>query len=245
MKKWVLSVTAILFIFTSEITTAQNGANPDDMRFGIRGGLSLYSIETEASFGGFGNASETSGSKVGFAAGVFVEIPLTDIFSFQPELLFVQKGGSDSGDFFEDDDFFDDGGNGDSESLTFNYLDLPLLARANIPFERDFSPYVVAGPSIGYLLSASASSGDDEDIDEFYKSFNFGFILGAGVEFGNLSVDLRYDIGLTNIFDDSLFEEEFDDEFDDGFDDFFDDLFDGFELSQKTSGFIISVGYRF
>ncbi len=245
MKKWILSFTAIFLLFTSEITFAQGAINPDDVRFGIRGGLSIYSIETEASFGGFGNASETSGSKVGFAAGVFAEIPLTNIFSFQPELLFVQKGGSDSGDFVEDDDFFDDNGDGDSVSLTFNYLDIPLLARANIPLERDFSPYVVAGPSIGYLLSASASSGDDDDIDEFYKSFNFGFVLGAGMEFGNLSVDLRYDIGLTNIFDDSLFEEEFDDEFDDGFDDFFDDIFDEFEFTQKTSGFIISVGYRF
>lgn len=250
MRIIAVAITSVLFtiVGTASLQAQVVNNNPSDVKetsFGIRGGLTLYSIETEVSGGFFGSASETSGTKIGLAAGIFAEIPFNNVFSFQPELLLVQKGGSDSGDFSDEDDFFGDGESSDSESLTFNYLDLPLLARANIPLDRDFSPYVVAGPSIGYLLSVSASSGDDEDIDEFFKSFNLGFIIGAGVEFGNLSVDLRYDIGLTNIFDDSFFEEEFDDEFDDGFDDFFDDFFDGIDFSQKTSGLIISVGYRF
>lgn len=251
MKKIILIFSSILFVLlpvstlTAQVLEDDSPSEAGDISFGVRGGLTLYSIETEVSGGLFGNISETSDNKLGFALGVFAEIPLTPIFSFQPELLFVQKGGSEGSDPFDDDDFFDDDDDvlDEGGSLTFNYLDIPLLARANIPIEADFSPYVVAGPSIGYLLSASASAGDDEDIEEFFKSYNFSFVLGAGVDFGNLSVDLRYDIGLTNILDDSFLEDEFDD--DDDLGDFFDDLFSGIEFTQKTSGIILSVGYRF
>jgi len=236
----IFTISFLFILLGSVSANAQATTGPDDREttFGVRGGLSLYTIETEASLGAFGSASETSGSKLGFAAGLFVEVPLTNIFSFQPELLFVQKGGSDDTDPFDDDDFFDDNGDG---SLTFNYIDIPLLARANIPLDGDVTPYAVAGPSIGFLLSASASNGDDEDIDEFFKSTNIGFVLGAGVEFGNIVVDLRYDFGLTNIFDDSALESEFDDDLNGDFDDFFGD----FDFTQKTSGLQLTVGIKF
>jgi len=235
---FVLTLTASTALNAQSMNT--NSQTDREASFGIRGGLTFYSVETEVSSGLFGNISETSGTKLGFAVGVFAEFPLTNIFSFQPELMFVQKGGSDDGDFFDDDDFFNDDLNDDGGKLTLNYLDVPLLGRANIPLEADFTPYVVAGPSIGYLLSASIGDFDDDDIDDLFKSFNFGFIIGAGVEFGNLIVDLRYDIGLSNILDDSFLEDEFN-----GNDDFFDDFFSGFDFSQKTSGITLSVGLRF
>jgi len=249
MKKIIppLLLAVVLTLTTSAALFAQSmNANTQTDReasFGIRGGLTFYSVETEVSGGFFGNISETSGTKLGFAAGVYAEFPLTNIFSFQPELMFVQKGGSEDGDFFDDDDFFNDDINGGTQKLTLNYLDVPLLGRANIPLQADFTPYVVVGPSIGYLLSASINDVDDDDIDELFKSLNFGFIIGAGVEFGNLVVDLRYDIGLSNILDDSFLQDEFNG--DNDFGDIFDDFFAGIDFSQKTSGITLSVGLRF
>lgn len=243
---WLLS-TILLFLTMAPILQAQSGAyeNPSELRdvsFGVRGGLTLYSVETDIS-GGFFNVSETSDTKIGFAFGVFAEIPFTNIFSFQPELLFVQKGGSDDGDFFADDDFFDEDLEDEGGKLTLNYLDIPLLARANIPLQAEFTPYVVAGPSIGYLLSASVNDIDDDEVKELFKSLNFSFIIGAGAEFGNLFFDLRYDIGSSNILDDSFLEDELNG--DDDFGDFFDDFLSGIDFSQKTSGIILSAGYRF
>lgn len=239
MKKTVLLAgVLIVTLLTAPALVAQQAANSDrELSFGVRGGLSLYSIESEVSGGFFGNVSETSGSKIGFSAGVFAEIPINNILSFQPELLFVQKGGSDGGDPFDGDDFFDDD---EDISLTLNYIDLPLLARANVPLEGNLTPYLVAGPSVGFLVSASESSGEDGDITEFFKSTNFGFVIGAGIDIGNFTVDLRYDIGLTNILDDSIFDDQFDDD-----DDFFDDIFDDIDFTQKTSGIHLTVGVRF
>lgn len=248
MKKTIPILLVFVLTLTTSAAVFAQSMNADtrtdrEASFGIRGGLTFYSVDTEVT-GGFFNVSETSDTKLGFAAGVYAEFPLTNIFSFQPELMFVQKGGSDDGDFFDDDDdFFNGDTNSETQKLTLNYLDVPLLGRANIPLEADFTPYVVAGPSIGYLLSASVNDVDDDDLDELFKSLNFGFIIGAGVEFGNLVVDLRYDIGLSNILDDSFLEEELNG--DDDFGDFFDDFFAGIDFSQKTSGITLSVGLRF
>lgn len=87
--------------------------------------MSLYNLEISVSGGFFGDVSETSDRKIGLAAGVFAEIPTNNIFSVQPELLFIQKGGSESGDPFDDDDFFDD--YDDDASIRLNYIDLPYL----------------------------------------------------------------------------------------------------------------------
>lgn len=222
---------AVLFVFSFHQAQAQ------DTRIGIKGGLSLYS--TTISFSSFGfSIDETSDSKIGFAAGVFVEKPVSDMFSLQFEGLFVQKGGKD-----EDSDLGD--GN-----VTLSYIDVPVLLRFNIPLDKeDIEPFVYGGAFAGYLLDASAESDgediDDIDITEFLTNINYGLVLGAGVSFGMLTVDIRYDLGLANIFDDSsnIFD-ELNGEFDD-FDDFgnIGDLLGGIEVS--TKGLMLTVGVAF
>ncbi len=76
----------------------------------------------------------------------------------------------------------------------------------------DTKPYIMAGPTIGFNLSAKqkitlGSDSDEEDIKDDISSTDFGLGFGGGVNFhtGNNSifVEVRYNIGLTNINDDS------------------------------------------
>ncbi len=140
----------------------------------------MYSLEES-----FMEFSETTDSKLGFAAGLYVEKPLSDMFSLQFEALFVQKGGED-----------------EFGSETLSYVDIPVLLKVNIPLDGDITPYVYGGGFAGYLIDAKAEdNGDSYDIDEFLDDFNYGVAFGAGVSFGMFNVDIRYDMGLANILD--------------------------------------------
>ena len=181
-----------------------NEAQAQDTRFGLKGGLTMYSMETSVM--GF---SETSDNKLGFTGGLFVEKPFSDMFSLQFEALFVQKGGEDSDEVWGD------------ESLTLSYVDIPVLLKVNIPLDGDTTPYVYGGGFFGYLIDASEeANGETHDIGEFFNDFNYGVAFGAGVSFGMFNLDVRYDMGLANIVDE---DDEFGDIFGDG----------GFEVNTK------------
>ena len=165
-----------------------------ETRFGVKAGLNLSTLTGDA---------EDAKSLVGFQVGGFAEIKLTDKFAIQPEVLFSTQGAK-----------FD--GFGGDYKTELNYINVPVLAKYFIT--EAFS--VEAGPQIGFLVSAKE---EGEDIKDFTKSVDFGFNLGAGYNFTeNLSVGLRYNLGLSNIID----SEEGD-------------------AKVKNSVFGLSVGYKF
>lgn len=215
-------------------------AQAQDTRFGLKGAGALYT--TTASISAFGESiEEQSDSKTGFAAGLFIEKPFSDIFSGQIEALYVQKGGKD--DLAEAD--VEDG------DLTLSYFDLPVMLKVHVPVDGNISPFVYGGGFAGYLFDAQAESGgvsvEDEGVElrDLLADINYGLVVGAGISFGSISIDARYDIGLANIFDsdsdlirDLL--EEFEGE--EGFEEI-EQLLDGIEVT--TSGFQIALGISF
>lgn len=225
--KNVISAILTVMLFWSLGSTA---AKSQDVRFGAKAGLSFYNSTTSFSGGGI-SLDVTTDRRLGFAAGAYAIIPLNERFSFQPELMFVQKGGKSSDDdfFFDDDeDFFDDGGG--SAEMILNYLDIPLLVRFDFPTDASAAPYLTAGPVVGIFLSGKQKfNGESISIDDEIKTLNFGLSLGAGVSFNQFHFDLRYEIGLANILD-----------FDEDVDDFFD-----FDFDVTTSGLLLTVGYAF
>lgn len=188
-------------------------SNAQETKFGVKAGLNLTNLT--------GDVQDAS-SLVGFQIGGFAEIKLTDKFAIQPELLFSTQGAKNKFTDFEEGTYEYD--------TKLNYLNIPVLAKYYIT--EAFS--VEAGPQIGVLLSAKE---DGEDAKDYYKSVDFGFNVGAGYNFTeNLSVGLRYTIGLSSVYDtpDSI----------DDFDEF--DEFDGLgDLSVRNSVFALTVGYKF
>ncbi len=209
----VLSTAALIALGFNEVEA-------QDTRFGLKGGLSLYSITDS-----FGEFEETSNRNLGFAAGIFVEKPFTDIFSLQVEGLFVQKGGE-----YEDSEFGD-------EIITLSYVDVPVLLKVNIPLDGNASPYAYGGGFIGYLVDASAEeNGASIDIDEFTKDINYGLSFGAGVSFGAFNIDIRYDLGLADIYDEGDLLDDLGE---------WGDFFGLSDIKATTSGLMFTAGISF
>ncbi len=147
--------------------------------FGVKAGLNM------ANFTG----SDVSGtaSKIGANVGVFARFEISDEFTFQPELSFSMQGAQDK--------------NNSKLKINANYLNLPLMAK----YEVAEGFRLVAGPQVGFLMSAKATDGDNStDVKDGYKSIDFGLGLGAEYELeSGLFFDFRYNLGLTSLDDSS------------------------------------------
>ncbi|MNE93941.1 hypothetical protein D3C80_1918510 [compost metagenome] len=110
----------------------------------------------------------------------------------------------------------------DNTNLNLSYINIPVLAKFFVT--KAFA--VEGGPQIGFLISAKD---DGEDVKNFYKSADFGFNFGAGYNFtDNLSVGLRYTVGLSGVVDGGDY---------DDIDDYYD--------SAKNSVLALSLAYKF
>ncbi len=89
-------------------------------------------------------------------------------------------------------------------SLTTTYLNIPVLANYYV------APglAIKAGVQPGFLLSAKSKctvGGVDlsESSTDGFKKFDLSIPLGLSYEFSDFVIDARYNLGLTNIFDDN------------------------------------------
>ncbi|HEY1195020.1 MULTISPECIES: porin family protein [Flavobacterium] len=172
--------------------------NAQETRFGVKGGLNL----TTFAGGNYWDAK----SLVGAHVGGFAEIKVIERLAIQPEVLFSMQGA-------KLDDL--------NVDAKLNYINVPVLAKFFITKQWT----VEAGPQIGFLVSAKV---DGEDAKDGYKSTDFGFNFGGGYNFtDNLSVNLRYTVGVSNIADYNA--EDFDQYFD----------------SPKNSVLALSLAYKF
>jgi hypothetical protein len=125
-------------------------------------------------------------NKTGFVGGLFVTAPLSDVISIQPEFLYSMIGAKSDFEGFK-------------STIDVRVFQVPILLRA------DFSgstvrPFVLAGPSFGFKLSAKEKfEGDEDDLDDTVESVDLGFTIGGGVQFGAGSLEVRYTHGLRNL----------------------------------------------
>lgn len=127
-------------------------------------------------------------NKAGALIGGFVDVGFTDRLSFQPELLFSQKGTR-----FEQD--------GDDYTVVYDVVQLPLLFKVQLGSGTGARPYVVVGPGFGFRTTAKLTTGDDEEDlgDDEVHSMDYSGIVGAGVRFGRALVEARYDHGFRDL----------------------------------------------
>ncbi|MGQ7946614.1 porin family protein [Flavobacterium sp. WC2509] len=162
MKKILLLAVVTVLGFTN--------VNAQEIKFGAKGGLNFASI----------SGDNTGGSDVvtAFHFGVLSEIPISDKFSFQPELMYSGQGYSFN-----------------HNTIALSYLNIPLMGKYYLT--KGFS--VEAGPQIGFLLSAK---NEKTDVKDSFKTFDFGVNFGLGYKLDNgLNFGVRYNLGLTDIND--------------------------------------------
>lgn len=181
--------------------------NGQEVRMGIKGGVNFANIG--------GDNTDGLDGLTGFHLGGLVEIPVTERFAVQPEVLYSAQGAKrEITRSFGDVSFKATG------KTKLDYINIPILAK----YYLVDGLAVEAGPQVGFLVSANSKSeldlngidpdiansieqefeSGDIDISDQTQGIDFGLALGAsyrlnmGVFFG-----ARYTLGLSNIHKDS------------------------------------------
>lgn len=129
----------------------------------------------------------------GIDVGVFIEWFNMPVFSLSSELHFIQRGMKLSLPTITPQDP-ERTGQLVTRSPRLDYLSLPLLAKASLN-DGVFSPYVVAGPRVDFLLQTKGE-GFQAVFDKFEK-VEFGVSVGAGIDLHafdkvNLGFEFRF-----------------------------------------------------
>lgn len=183
MKKLFLAIMVGLFSATtiyaqSDDTTAQ---------FGVKGGVNLSNITSDD----FGDSDQLTS----FHLGLFLEIPISERFSFQPEVLYSGQGFAGSVATSEVEHQVD-------------YIQVPLMAKIYLVKGL----YAEAGPQFGFKVKEEidykpGTEGGELEVnsdDSYIKDYDTNIVFGAGYKFENgLSLSARYNMGLTNIYKDN------------------------------------------
>ncbi len=159
---------------------------------------------------------KSDGFKYGVVAGAFARISLGNVY-IQPELLFSQKGANLKGE-------------GNLSSLgtierNINSLDVPVLVgykfgnglfRANL------------GPVLSFPISAKESGVQGSRYSDSVGGANIGYQVGIGMDISKLTIDLRYEGGLSGVGRDS-----------------YNIGGTNFQTDDRVSTFQLTLGYKF
>lgn len=176
MKKIILIVTAL--VFSTSFAAAQ-----EFVYFGVKGGVNFSTFSGD----GFSDFHDES-ARTAYHLGLLAEIPVTERFSVQPEVLYSAQGF----DIVRREDAAD-------VEHQLDYITIPVLAKFYVT--HGFS--LEAGPQIGFVVNEEISDGNNEI--EFYSDnrneMELSLGLGAGYKFNNFFLYGRYNPGLTDIYD--------------------------------------------
>ena len=172
-KKLILAVSLLLSVTAN--LQAQH------VNIGVKAGLNVFNINNDNGV--------NYDAKTGLHIGLLGHIHLAKQLAFQPELVFSAQGAK-----------YKLAGN--DVKIKLNYINVPLMIQ--YMFDNGFR--IQAGPQIGFLASAKSEvNSNSTDIKSNLKGVDFA--LGAGVGYvhppSGFGVDARYNLGLSNINDNS------------------------------------------
>ena len=131
----------------------------------------------------------------GFYGGLFLTLPLGDVLSIQPELLYSREGAKWK---------YTAAGVSSEKQFKFDYLNVPVMAQVNLGrLTLEAGPqfgFLVGKPEVSYVIGNQTSSTKVEK--DAYASFDFA--VGAGLALhltDHLFLNARYTHSLTNAFD--------------------------------------------
>lgn len=177
-----------LLIACSSLTAVVTGQTT----FGVKGGVNPSRWNVEVG----GEKEDDYKNRVGFHVGAVVDFAISQSFSIQPQLLFVNKGSKER--------------HGDhDDKILVNAIDLPInfLYKAKAGKGKIFAG---GGPNLGFNLGGKVKGEHDGVMEEDkleigsnagqLRAFDFGLNALAGYELGNgLFVSANYTPGLRNL----------------------------------------------
>jgi hypothetical protein len=175
MKKVIL-IICLVFSF-NQTTTAQ-------VDFGLKAGLNYNSESIQGVSEDLFTGAE---SKTGYHAGIWLRFKLPIIgFYLRPELVYTN---------LENELLYKITEIAPSQTTSYNFqkIDIPVLIG-----KKFFGiGNVFAGPSFQYILNSDFSLNNITAADT--DGFSVGLQFGAGIELGNLGIDVRWERGLNTV----------------------------------------------
>ncbi|HTN20803.1 MAG TPA: porin family protein [Pelobium sp.] len=149
---------------------------------GLKAGLNYTTIKAQ------NNEFDENGI-LGYQAGVWARIG-TKLY-LQPEIYLGTKGSKIE---------FESGGSTFKTKQKFTTLDVPLLLGTKFGTDK-LNFRIMAGPAFQFNLDENSSAFNQATDPDFYKYRDYvtNGQIGAGVDLGSLSVDLRYETSLQDI----------------------------------------------
>ncbi|MCK7515019.1 MAG: PorT family protein [Desulfobacterales bacterium] len=182
MKKTVLVLASVLVLAGLVVAPA---AAANSLNFGLKAGMSLSNIAWNDDDG-------LEKMLIRPTFGAFALYNLSPTLAIQVDIDYMTTGEwwQDEGKIVE----------------TFNYLHIPVVLKARLVKEGKLVPFFLAGPAVGFLLSAKEN---DIDIKPWFKSTDFGADLGFGAEVAagekmKAFLEARFYLGLTNVYSPDL-----------------------------------------
>ena len=186
-KKWMILATVVAIGVSQVNAQSGDAGKKSGMHLGARIGANLSNVVRDNS------SINTTGAKLGLNAALFLEIPIAEIISLQPEVQFSQKGYKSTGSFL---------GSAYEYRQTSNFVEVPLLLK--IKPSKSFG--ILAGPQFSYLMSTSTKFITNnaayenlvkQDNDNLRKNI-LGGVIGIEATASNIVVDLRYNLDFQN-----------------------------------------------
>ena len=160
--------------------------------FGVKAG---YNYST---FSGETSSLSTIEGLSGFYIGGLVELPISNMLSIQPELIFSRQG-VDLRQGLKNLSI-----RTDTSEIRLDYLNIPVMAKVNLgPI------FLEGGVQFGFLVNKPKVDSYIANVylrnlldKDSYNSFDFGVGAGLGVKLNqHFFVETRYTYSLTNVFD--------------------------------------------
>ena len=189
MKKVILS--SLLGLFA--IIGAKAQADSDLVQIGVKGGVNFANLT--------GDDIGDTKTRTSFNAGFVAEIPFSERFSIQPEVLYSGQGfdikQSEQNNFLDNDQ---------NVEYQLDYIQVPLLAKIYLVKGLN----VQAGPQIGFKINEEidAQPNDDAgdiDLEDISETEDIDISLAAGVEYkfdSGFFIQGRYNYGFTELIKD-------------------------------------------
>jgi hypothetical protein len=167
MKKLILTLT----ICIATITLSNAQVIPS-FQFGLKGGMNLTSLSKSGTFASSNNA--------GYLGGIWMRFGALG-FNFQPEAYITGKNVTVDG-----------------IARKFTSVDVPLLIGGKVG-AFGFGARFYTGPVVSFAINKDqnygSAAGSITSLN--YKNQNYAWQVGTGVDIRSLSVDLRYEAGLS------------------------------------------------
>jgi len=169
-----------LFVATVTLLLFSLIAQAQRTNFGIKAGMNVSSLKI--------TDGADYDSKTGFHAGGLAHIHINEHFAVQPELLISLQGGERS----------------DNNKIKLTYLNIPVLLQYMVNDGFRFQ----TGPQLGFLLEAEQKLNNVEyDVSDIFSTIDFSWAFGASYVFtSGFGLDARYNLGISDVSDESDFE---------------------------------------